>query len=132
MWRLTAIAVAVLSAAAMLYVGLYQSRAIKRLWCPLFAEGCERVADADFAKPYGVPDGYIAFGLYLLVILFLLGPVHALWIWGPLVGLSVLAVVANVLGLRDMARLGAYCLYCLLTALLSPLLLWAVVQARRY
>ena len=36
----------------------------------------------------------------------------------------MLAVLANVLGVFDMARLGAYCFYCLLTTLLSPLLLW--------
>jgi hypothetical protein len=29
-----------------------------------------------------------------------------------------------VLGVFDMARLGSYCFYCLLTTVLSPLLLW--------
>ncbi len=51
---------AALSAGAMLYVGLYQIRAVRRLWCPL-SGGCEAVADAPFARPFGMPDGFIAF-----------------------------------------------------------------------
>jgi len=58
-YRFIAFAVSALSAAAMLYVGLYQSRFVGRLICPIFADGCEGVADAPFARPFGIPDGYI-------------------------------------------------------------------------
>jgi len=74
-YRLIAFAVAAASAAAMLYVGLYQSRAVTHLWCPLFAGGCEAVADAPFARPFGIPDGYIGAGLYaVILVLVLLAP----------------------------------------------------------
>lgn len=43
------------SAAAMLYAGLYQSRAVQHLWCPVFGKGCEAVAGAPFARPFRVP-----------------------------------------------------------------------------
>ena len=43
--------------------------------------------------------------------------------------LRTLAVLANVLGVFDMARIGAYCFYCLLTTVLSPVLLWMALLA---
>jgi uncharacterized membrane protein len=87
----------------MLYVGLYQSRAVQHLWCPIFGKGCEVVADAPFARPFGIPDGYIA---------------------------AVLATLANALGVRDMARLGDFCFYCVFTTAASPVLLWAIWRLR--
>ncbi len=58
--RFVAMGLAAASTAAMLYVGLYQRRAVRHLWCPVFNKGREAVADAAFAKPFGIPDGYIA------------------------------------------------------------------------
>lgn len=118
------------SIAAMLYVGLYQSRAIRHLWCPVFGKGCEAVADAPFAMPFGIPDGYIAAVLYGVILLLLLGPVQKLWVWIPLLVLVGLATLANVLGVRDMAHLGSYCFYCVLTTVASPFLFWAVWRLR--
>jgi uncharacterized membrane protein len=119
------VALSVLSAAAMLYVGAYQIRAVQNLKCPLFGHGCEAVADAPFARPFGVPDGFIAAGLY--------GVMLALCLFSPRIAavryaiqtIAILATVANVLGVFDMARLGAWCFYCLLTTALAPLLVWA-------
>jgi uncharacterized membrane protein len=72
--RFLTMGLAAVSTAAMLYVGLYQSRSVRHLWCPAFKKGCEVVADAAFGKPFGIPDGYIAVALYLTMILLLLGP----------------------------------------------------------
>jgi len=128
--RSWAVALTASSAAAMLYVGLYQSRAVRHLWCPVFGKGCEAVADAAFARPFGVPDGYIAAAIYAMILLLLLGPVRELRMWVPLLILVVLAALANALGVWDMARLGYYCLYCMTTTVLSPFLLWAVWRLR--
>jgi uncharacterized membrane protein len=82
------------------------------------------VADAPFARPFGIPDGFIAAVMYGLLILFaFLGP-QMMWVRYSLRTFAVLAMLANVLGVYDMARLGSWCFYCLLTTLLSPLLLW--------
>lgn len=124
-YRCFAIAVAALSAAAMLYVGLYQSRFVGRLICPVFGEGCEGVADAPFARPFGIPDGYIGAVLYIVIVALLLAP-PGRWVWITLVTLSGLATLANILGVRDMMNLGSYCFYCVTTTFLSPLLLWSV------
>lgn len=114
----------------MLYVGLYQGRLVERLWCPLNGKGCEAVADAPFARPSGVPDGYIGAGLYAIILALLFVPPGQRWAWSALRLLGVLAVAANVLGVYDMSRLGSFCTYCLLTTAASPLLLWALWRLR--
>jgi len=103
--RFLAMGLAAVSTAAMFYVGLYQSRAVRHLWCPVFKKGCEAVADAAFAKSFGIPDGYIAVALYVAMILLLLGPVEKLWIWIPLLILASLATLANFLGNKSSAVL---------------------------
>ena len=118
------------SLGAMLYIGLYQSRAIRHIWCPVFAKGCEAVADATFAKPFGIPDGYIAAVLYAVILLLLVAPTPKLWIWIPLFVLAAFAALANFLGVRDMMNLGSFCFYCMLTTVLSPVLLWEIWQLR--
>ena len=128
--RFFAMGLAAASAAAMFYVGLYQSRAVRHLWCPIFNKGCEAVADAPFARPFGIPDGYLAAGLYVAMILLLLGPVEKHWIWILLMILASLATLANFLGVRDMANLGSFCFYCVTTTALSPVLLWLVWRMR--
>ena len=128
-YRLIAIGIAAASAAAMLYVGLYQSRFVGRLLCPIFADGCEGVADAPFARPFGIPDGYIGAVVYVVILALLVAPAGR-WVWIALLALSGLATLANIVGVRDMANLGSFCFYCLMTTLLSPALLWAVWQLR--
>ncbi len=118
------------SMAAMLYVGLYQSRAVRHIWCPVFAKGCEAVADAAFAKPFGIPDGYIAAVLYAVIFLLLIAPTAKLWIWIPLLVLTSVATLVNFLGVRDMVNLGSFCFYCMLTTVLSPVLLWEIWRLR--
>lgn len=124
--RMWALGIAVAGMSAMLYIGLYQSRAVRHIWCPVFAKGCEAVADAQFAKPFGIPDGYIAAALYGVIVLLLLGPVSRMWIWIPLLMLGSAATLANFLGVRDMVNLGSFCFYCMVTTGLSPVLLWEI------
>ena len=112
------------SALAMLYVGAYQIRAIEHMSCPLLKGGCEAVADAPFARPFGIPDGFIAVGMYGLLILLTLFGQQAIWARYSLRTLAVLATLANIVGVFDMLRLGAWCFYCLLTTVISPLVLW--------
>jgi uncharacterized membrane protein len=128
-YRYIAFAVAAASSAAMLYVGLYQSRLVGRLICPFLGEGCEGVADAPFARPFGIPDGYIGAALYLVILALLLAP-PGRGVWIALLVLAGVAALANILGLRDMMSFGRYCFYCLTTTLLSPLLLWSVWELR--
>jgi len=121
--RIGVIALAIISGLAMLYVGAYQIRAVEHLSCPILKHGCEAVADAPFARPFGVPDGFLAAGMYgAIIVLALFTPVGALRY--AVRGLAIFAAVANAFGVFDMKRLGAWCFYCLLTTALSPLLIW--------
>src|ERR1700758_1094659 len=93
--RTGVITLAAVSALAMAYVGAYQIRAIEHMSCPLLKHGCEAVADAPFARPFGIPDGFIAAGMYgLLILLALIGP-QLIWVRYSLRTLAVLAVLAN-------------------------------------
>src|SRR5262249_62283693 len=93
-YRFIAFGLAAISAAAMLYVGLYQSRFVGRLICPIFKDGCEGVADAPFARPVGIPDGYIGAALYALIAVLLLVPPGP-WVLTALVVLSIIAPVST-------------------------------------
>ncbi len=128
--RVVALVLAVASTAAMLYIGLYQSRVVEGLWCPLLGAGCEIVADAPFARPHGIPDGYIGAALYAVILLLLLVPSGQRWVWLALLVLSVLATYANVKGVYEMAKLGAFCTYCVFTTVVSPVLLWMIWRVR--
>ena len=128
--RALAIILSAASAAAMLYIGLYQSRVVERLWCPLLGKGCEAVADASFARPLDIPDGYIGAALYALILALLFVQTGQRWASVALIVLGVLAAVANVTGVYDMARLGAFCTYCVLTTTASPVLLWVLWRLR--
>jgi len=121
-WLLISLSAA--SAAAMLYVGAYQLRLVEHMSCPLLKHGCEAVADAPFARPFGVPDGLIAAAIYGLTILFALFGAHSTWAVYSVRGLAIVAGLANILGVYDMFRFGAYCFYCLLTTLLFFVLVW--------
>jgi uncharacterized membrane protein len=118
------IAISAASALAMLYVGAYQIRAVEHLKCPILGGGCEAVADAPFARPFGVPDGFIGAGMYGLLIVLALAGSQTTSIQYLIRGVAIFATVANLLGVVDMSRLGAFCFYCLLTTVLSPFLVW--------
>lgn len=128
--RLIALGIAAVSGAAMFYVGLYQSRAVEHLYCPIFDKGCQVVADAPFARPFGIPDGYLAAGLYGVIIALLFALPQNHWAWIVLLALASMATLANILGVLDMAHLGSFCFYCLTTTVLSPLLLWLIWELR--
>jgi uncharacterized membrane protein len=128
MWmtaRNTVLAISAVSALAMLYVGAYQIRAVEHLKCPLLKHGCEAVADAPFARPFGIPDGLIAAAMYGLLILLALTGRETAWVRYSLRAFALLAMIANVIGVADMTRLGVYCFFCLLTTAMSPFLAWA-------
>ena len=115
--------IAAISGLAMLYVGAYQIRAIEHLSCPILKHGCEAVADAPFARPFGIPDGFLAAGMYgVMIVLAFLTPSSG--IRYAVRTLAIFATLANGLGVFDMKRLGAWCFYCLLSTALSPFLIW--------
>src|SRR6516225_9941485 len=88
------------SAVAMLYVGAYQTRLVEHMSCPLLKHGCEAVADAPFARPFGIPDGLIAAAVYGLLVLLALFATPVSWGHHAIRALAIVAGLANILGLR--------------------------------
>ena len=74
--------------------------------------------------PVWHPGRLIAAAIYAAIIVLALPSHEALWARYSIRTLGILAVTANVLGLFDMHRFGAWCFYCLLTTALAPVLLW--------
>ena len=127
--RVAGVVLAVASTAAMLYVGFYQSRVVERMWCPLLG-GCEAVANAPFARLFGVPDGYLGAGLFATIALLLAAAPGRPMVRATAVVGGAVAVYANVKGAYDMTNLGAHCTYCWATTLASPWLMWIIWRLR--
>jgi uncharacterized membrane protein len=127
--RVALLVVAAISGLAMLYVGLFQIGWVKRLACPGFGSGCESVALAPFAWPYGLADGLL--GAAVCGVLSALAMARRREAGPALIGLSAVWLVLNVLSVADMQKLGAFCFWCTLSAALSvPLLALAMISAR--
>jgi len=127
--RVALVAVAAVSALAMLYVGLFQIGWVARLACPGFGSGCESVALAPFSWPYGIADGLL--GAAVCGVLCALAMARRREAAAALIGVSAVWVILNVLSLAEMQKLGAFCFWCTLAAALSvPLLALAMISGR--
>jgi uncharacterized membrane protein len=73
-------------------------RLVEHLSCPLLKGGCEAVADAPFARPFGIPDGFIAAVMYGLVIIVALLDPRIGWVLWSVRTLAVLAAVRQCTG----------------------------------
>lgn len=104
-----------LAGLAMLYVGIFQIGWLARLPCPLFGNGCESVALADFSRPFGLADGLLR-AAWLGVALALSQVPRREAALGVVLMAGV-AVGLDLLHLGDMHKLGAYCFWCLLAQL---------------
>jgi uncharacterized membrane protein len=128
--RIALVAIACASGLAMLYVGLFQVGWVHRLACPGFGSGCESVALAPFAWPFGLADGLL--GAAICGILCALAMVPRREAGIALTGVAAAWVIVNLVALADMQKLGAFCFWCTLSAALSvPLFALAALSARR-
>ena len=108
----------------------YDSYAIyagQPLWCPPPIDGCNIVAASPYAHILGLPVGY--FGVLFYVCMFVFA---ALLVVAPLSrGLRLVAVLWAAIGLAfsvhfmriQIAFIHAFCIYCVISAVLTVLLL---------
>ena len=128
--RIAFIAIAAVSGLSMLYVGLFQIGWLQRLACPGFGSGCESVALAPFAWPFGLADGLLGAAICGVLCALALVPRREAGI--AVIGIAAAWLILNVAGVAHMQKLGAFCFWCTLTAALSvPLFALAAVSARR-
>jgi uncharacterized membrane protein len=127
--RIALLAIAAVSALAMLYVGLFQIGWVAHLACPGFGSGCESVALSPFAWPFGLADGLL--GAALCGILCALALVPRREAAAAAIGLAAVWLILNLVSLSEMQKLGAFCFWCTLVAALSvPLFALAMIGAR--
>jgi len=101
------------------------------LWCPESLNGCNTVANSPFGRIFDIPLGY--FGLIFYLYMFAL---TALLVYDPSSrGLRLGALIYTAFGVSssiyfmylEFAFIHAFCIYCLISAVLTLLLFIAAV-----
>ena len=102
------------------------------LWCPPPINGCNEVANSPYARIYNLPVGYFGVVYYL----YMLG-LAALLAFDPFSrGLRLAALAYSALGVcfsiyfmyLQIAFIHAFCIYCLVSAVTTLLLLIAALS----
>jgi uncharacterized membrane protein len=112
-----------------LYLGLYQVRILPTVWEPFFDDGSEKVLDYFISKGFAIPDALLgAFSYVLDVVTGIIGKTDR-WKTKPwivvLFGLAVgpLGLVSVVLVIFQPVLVGAWCTFCLVTAVISVVMI---------
>jgi len=114
------------------YMALYQWRLIGGVWDPVFGEQSERVLDSGVSETmrgwFGIPDAALGAIAYLGDLVYGLAGSKRRWQYRPwmvvLFGIDVipLGIVSAVLVVLQGAVVGAWCFLCLVTAVISLVL----------
>lgn len=115
------------------YLGLYQWRLLSDVWDPFFGDQSKQVLDSDtshwMSQLFRLPDGIIGAWAYLGDVIFALAGSVRRWQFRPwlviIFGLDVipLGIVSIILVLAQGFIVQAWCTLCLVTALLSLILI---------
>ena len=116
------------------YMALYQWRLIPDVWDPVFGNQSKIVLDSDVSEQmrswFLIPDAALGAIAYLGDAIFGLAGSTRRWQYRPwmvmLFGLDVipLGIVSAVLVFMQGAVVGAWCFLCLVTAVISLILVW--------
>jgi uncharacterized membrane protein len=114
------------------YMALYQWRLIGNVWDPVFGEQSRQVLDSDVSEQmrrwFRIPDSALGAFAYLGDLVFGLAGSTRRWQYRPwlvlLFGLDVipLGIVSAVLVVLQGTVVGAWCFLCIVTAVISLLL----------
>ena len=101
------------------------------LWCPPPIDGCNTVAYSPDGRIWGVPIGYFGVFFYLIMLV-----VAALLVFGSSwPGLRLASLLYTALGVcgsigfmfLDITIIRAFCIYCLISAILTVLLFFSAI-----
>jgi uncharacterized membrane protein len=116
------------------YMGLYQWRLVDSVWDPVFGDQSQKVLDSDVARSMdrwiGIPDAILGALAYLGDALFGIAGSTRRWQYRPwiviLFGIDVipLGIVSVVLVIAQGFVVGYWCFLCLVTAVISLVLVW--------
>ena len=114
------------------YMALYQWRLVGSVWDPIFGEQTRHVLDSEVSEQmrrwFRIPDAALGALAYLGDLIFGLAGSTRRWQYRPwlvlLFGLDVipLGIVSAVLVVMQGAVVGAWCFLCLVTAVISLIL----------
>ena len=116
----------------------YDSYAIyfdRPLWCPPPIDGCNIVAASPYAHLLGIPVGYFGVLYYLCMFalagLLVCAPTSRGLRWGTVLGAAI-GVGFSIYFMRvQVTFIHAFCIYCLISAALTVLLLIAALAHNR-
>lgn len=124
--------VAMIAVVIAIYMGLYQWRLIDHVWDPVFGEQSQKVLDSDVShtmrKWFRMPDSIMGALAYLGDVIFAFAGSSRRWQDRPwlviLFGIDVipLGIVSAVLVFMQGTVVGSWCFLCLVTAVISLLL----------
>ena len=116
------------------YMALYQWKLIPAVWDPVFGEQTRGVLDSDVSERmrhwFGIPDAALGAIAYLSDAVFALAGSTRRWQFRPwlviIFGLDVipLGAVSAILVVLQGTVVGQWCFLCLVTAVLSLILIW--------
>lgn len=131
--RIPIVILASIGAVTSVYLALYQWRLVDTIWDPLFGDGSTTVLDSEPSQRmhhwFGIPDAALGAIAYLGDAIFGLAGSTRRWQYRPwmviLFGLDVipLGVVSIILVVVQGTVVGAWCTPCLVTALISLILI---------
>ena len=120
------------------YMAAYQWRLVEDVWDPVFGEQSRRVLDSDVAKRmyglFGIHDAALGALAYLGDAIFGLAGSTRRWQYRPwlviLFGIDVipLGLVSAILVVAQATIVGNWCFLCLVTALISLVLVYMAVD----
>ncbi|MBI2843276.1 MAG: vitamin K epoxide reductase family protein [Armatimonadetes bacterium] len=120
-----------------LYLLLFQTRKIEHLVCPIFGQGCERVASSPAAYPGGIPDaifGVAGYGLAAVTAAAIprtSGKVKKS-LASAAVGGSIVALgLSAYLTYAQPQKTGAWCFWCLTSAAIAVVMAPLVISGAR-
>lgn len=132
--RIPLIVVALIGFLIALYLGLYQVEIFPTVWEPFFGNGSERVLNSFISEAFPVPDALLgAFGYVLDVVTGIIGKTGR-WKTMPwivvLFGIAVgpLGLISVVLVISQPVLVGAWCTLCIVTAILSIVMIGPAVD----
>ena len=108
--RNAVLALSTVRAMAMLYVGAYQIRAVQHLSLSSVWKRLRRRCGCAVRQTLGnPPDRFSAAGMYGVLMVLAAANRRIGWARYSVRAIALLAAAANVAGVLDMPRLGAYC-----------------------
>jgi uncharacterized membrane protein len=109
----------------------YAIHAGQLLWCPPPIDGCNTVANSPYARIFGVPVGYVGVVYYLcmfaLAARLAFGSIHRGLRSGAVLGAATGVSFSMYFMYVQLTFIHAFCIYCLISAVLTLLLLIAAL-----